>query len=103
MLALLAATCAVLGSGAFTAPDNRCTPGAYRPLSRAQVCRHNERPSLPSAAPRRILTEYGVPPWSGRAGELDHHKPFFVGALTTEDNIWRERGRIPNRKDRLED
>jgi len=58
---------------------------------------------LPPGDRRLILADYAVPTWSGRNGELDHRVPFFLGGLTTKDNVWPERGRIPNRKDALED
>jgi hypothetical protein len=94
--------CHVLGSAAFTAPDNACTPGAYRVLSRSAVCSTKDRPTLPAADRRKVVGEYGVPRWSGANGELDHRVPLFLGGLTVEDNIWPERGGIPNRKDALE-
>lgn len=101
MIALLAA-CTVLGAGNFTAPDNRCTPGSYDRLTRAQVCTPRDRPSLRAADRRLVLGEYGVPGWTGQDGELDHRVPVFLGGRTVEDNIWPERGSLPNRKDRLE-
>jgi len=94
--------CHVNGSGAFTAPDNACTPGAYRVLSRSAVCTPKDRPGLSAADRREVLSGYGVPGWSGKSGELDHRVPVFLGGLTVEDNIWPERGSIPNRKDALE-
>jgi hypothetical protein len=67
--------CHVLGSAAFTAPDNACTPGAYRVLSRSAVCSTKDRPTLPAADRRKVVGEYGVPRWSGANGELDHRVP----------------------------
>lgn len=96
------AACRVQGSGDLVRPDDGCTPGAFDRLSRAAVCRHKQRPSLPVTERLRILREYGVPAWSGRDGELDHRVPFFLGGKTTEDNLWPERGEIPNEKDRVE-
>jgi hypothetical protein len=102
ILATIAAACAIAGAGTFTAPDNHCTPGASAHLTRAQACHTRDRPTLPAAERRRILTDYGVPGWTGRDGELDHRIPFFLGGTTDHRNIWPERGRIPNPKDRLE-
>lgn len=106
MLALLATTCVLLGSGAFTAPDNACTPGAYAHLSRAAACVHKDRPNWPAVDRRRMLAQYGVPGWSGKDGELDHRVPFFLGGLTVEDNGWPEPDdqltNYRNAKDRLE-
>lgn len=95
-------SCRTQGAEPFTTPDNACTPGAYTVLSRAQVCTPKDRPGLPAADRRKIIGEYGVPDWSGRSGELDHRVPVFLGGSTVEDNIWPERGGIPNRKDALE-
>src|SRR3954452_202809 len=94
--------CHIAGAGPFTAPDNACTPGAYRVLSRSAVCTPKDRPGLPAADRREVVTTYGVPRWSGHDGELDHRVPLFLGGLTIEDNLWPERGGIPNRKDALE-
>lgn len=104
-----AVPCKIGGRGQFTTPDNACTPGAYTVLPRfprhpgePSVCITKDRPSLPVAQRRKLLVEYGVPGWTGRDGELDHRVPVFLGGLTVEDNLWPERGAIPNRKDALE-
>jgi hypothetical protein len=102
MIAALAVACSIFGSGNFTVPDNGCTPGAYAFLNKTQVCTSKRRPGLSAADRRQIVTEYGVPNWSGRNGELDHRVPFFLGGKTNENNVWPERGPIPNVKDRLE-
>lgn len=94
--------CRVQGSGDLVRPDDRCTPGAFDWLSRAEVCRHKQRLAPPEAERQRILSQYGFRSWSGRDGELDHRVPFFLGGRTVEDNLWPERGRIPNAKDRVE-
>lgn len=96
------ASCHVKGSGRFVRPDDRCTPGTFDALSREQACRHKQRPSLSAAEKRRITRQYGFGRWSGRRGELDHRVPFFLGGRTEEDNLWPQRGRRPNTKDRLE-
>lgn len=96
------AACRVGGSGDLLRPDDGCTPGTFDRLSRAEACRHKERPSLPAAERRRIVRQYGFRSWSGRDGELDHRVPFFLGGRTEEDNLWPERGSIPNRKDAVE-
>lgn len=101
-------SCRIVGSGAFTAPDNSCTPGrwAIRGASEARrrefVCSSKPRPGLSVFERRRLLSEYGVTGWTGKDGELDHRVPLFLGGLTVEDNLWPQRGGIPNRKDRLE-
>jgi hypothetical protein len=95
-------SCHVAGAGGFLRPDDRCTPGTFDELSRAEACRHKQRLSLPAAEKRRIARQYGFSRWSGRDGELDHRVPFFLGGRTEEDNLWPEAGSIPNVKDRLE-
>lgn len=95
-------SCHIGGAGAFTTPDNACTPGAVAHLSHAEVCAPKDRPALPVAQRRKLVAQYGVPGWTGRDGELDHRVPVFLGGLTVEDNLWPERGAIPNRKDALE-
>lgn len=105
MFASLAVTaaCHVLGHGAFLAPDNSlaCTPGAYQHLSLVAVCAHKEH-TLPAAVRRDVLARYAVPAWTGADGEIDHRVPLYLGGLTTRENLWPERGSIPNIKDRLE-
>jgi hypothetical protein len=96
------ARCHMTGSGGLVRPDDRCTPGEYVVLTRVQVCRHKQRPSLSVDVKGRIVRRYGYRRWSGHDGELDHRVPFFLGGATTEDNLWPEPGAIPNRKDRVE-
>jgi hypothetical protein len=102
IIASAGARCHSGGSGLAAHPDNRCTPGAYARLSRAQACKHRDRPDLPERWRERILRNYGVPNWSGENGEIDHRVPFFLGGRTTPTNLWPERGSIPNLKDKLE-
>lgn len=96
------AVCAVLGGGAFAAPDNGCTPGAYDRLTRREVCATKIRHSLRAFDRRWIVMSYRVPSWDGEDGELDHRVPFFLGGRTNRRNVWPQRGPIPNRKDKLE-
>jgi hypothetical protein len=84
---LAAAVCHIGGQVPFLRPDDDCTPGAFDPLTRAQACRHNERPSLAAADRRFILASYGVPGFSGGDGELDHRVPFSLGGTTDRANI----------------
>lgn len=111
-LAALAVTIAFVGAASasachhstalFGAPDNACTPGAYVRLSRAEACSPKVRPTLPARERRRLLSDYGVPDWTGSNGEIDHRVPLFLGGLTVRGNLWPESGSIPNPKDRLE-
>jgi hypothetical protein len=100
----LAAPCHADNAVPFTLPDNRCTPGRFAVLTKAQACTPKDRPGLPVADRRRILTNYGIDPkaWTGASGELDHRQPVWSGGLTVVGNIWPERGGIPNAKDALE-
>jgi hypothetical protein len=100
--AVTATACHTIGQPPFTRPDTGCTPGTARDLNRQQTCATKDRPDLSEPDHRKILAEYGVPGWTGRDGELDHRIPFFLGGRTEEDNVWPERGPIPNQKDRLE-
>jgi hypothetical protein len=100
---LAAAVCHIGGQAPFLRPDDDCTPGAFKNLTRAQACVHKQRPPLPAAERRFIVASYGVPKWSGQNGELDHRVPFALGGTTDRANIWPEAGSIPNTKDRLED
>jgi hypothetical protein len=99
---LITAACHITGPAPFLRPDNQCTPGAYDHLTVTQVCTSKDRPTLPAADRRRILTRYGLAAWAGTDGELDHRVPFFLGGRTNVANLWPERGPIPNTKDRLE-
>lgn len=99
---LTIAACHVGGHAPFVTPSNICTPGSYVRLTRAQACVSKNRPDLPAADRRWIVTRYGVPNWSGTAGELDHRQPFWSGGRTDRSNVWPEPGAIPNAKDRLE-
>jgi hypothetical protein len=99
---LAAVACHVGGQAPFLRPDAACTPGAFQALPLTKVCRHKERPGLPSVERRAILVGYGVPGFTGRVGELDHRIPFFLGGTTDRRNIWPEAGRRPNPKDDLE-
>jgi hypothetical protein len=111
MIAMLA-VCTAVGTAPFVRPDNDCTPGAYEKLGRSAVCQPKKRPTLGARVRRAVVEEYGVAGpgrgeigidgWSGADGELDHRVPVFLGGLTVEDNIWPERGMIPNPKDKLE-
>lgn len=100
-----AASCHATGRAPFTEPDNACTPGAGRILSRRDVCTPKDR-SVPAAVRRRVVTEYGVPGWTGANGEIDHRWPVFLGGADVEDNLWPEAGPDPrkgqNPKDQLE-
>lgn len=105
LLELLTATvCHVSMWHGLPGPDNAasCTPGSYDRLTRAEACLPKMRPSLRARDRREILGEYRVPGWTGADGEIDHRVPFFLGGRTEPENLWPERGSIPNAKDKVE-
>lgn len=110
IIALLAtAACHVGFAHGLPAPDNssRCTPSSFDILTRSQACTAKTRPALKAADRRQILTEYGVPNWTGADGELDHRVPVWLGGRTEPLNVWPEpdENHFPgyrNAKDRVE-
>jgi hypothetical protein len=104
MIAALLATCALMGSGAFTAPDQACTPGAFAHVpSKAEACTPalHPRDDVSKALRRRVIARYGLDPATFK-GEADHRVPVFLLGRSTLGNLWPESGPIPNQKDRLE-
>lgn len=99
---LIATACHVHGTPPFTVPDRVCTPGAPA-LTRTAACTPTARGNTPIAVRRAVLGEYDVPTWNGRDGEIDHLVPWFLTHDSSENNLWPQRGSIPNPKDRLED
>jgi hypothetical protein len=102
--AAVAHPCRTQGTPPFTAPDNRCTPGAVVRKSRADVCDGSTvRPSLATTERRVILRNYGFSVFTGATGELDHRVPLVYGGTTDRRNVWPEREVAGfNPKDRLE-
>jgi hypothetical protein len=96
------AQCKIKGMHGFVRPDDKCTPGTFNDLTKAEVCKHKDRPRVNSSARRKILRQYGYRHWGAKDGELDHRVPVFLGGRTEEDNLWPEEGKIPNTKDILE-
>ena len=62
---------------------------------------HKERPTVPAAVKREVLTRYGFTFWSGETGEIDHRVPFFLGGQTNVSNLWPEAGPIPEPQRRV--
>lgn len=93
----------LVGKPPFQAPIHACTPGHWTRLTTSQACAAKDRPNLPAADRRSILTRYGLTTWTGAQGELDHLQPFWAGGTTDALNVWPERGPATNNpKDRLE-
>jgi hypothetical protein len=108
-----AASCHARGSGLFSLPDPRCTPGALDPAVTqanvaATICRagytRTMRPpeSVTEPEKRASLASYGD---SGplQSYEYDHLVPLELGGARNDPrNLWPEPGASPNPKDALE-
>src|SRR5438552_1889918 len=106
-------SCHARGSGLFSRPDPRCTPGAVEPeVSQrniaATICRRRYtdtvRPPEWVTEPekRASMLAYGD---TGplRAFEYDHLVPLaLAGSANDPGNLWPEPGPSPNPKDALE-
>jgi hypothetical protein len=108
-----AGSCHQRGSGLFSLPDSRCTPGAISPAVRqanlqSTICSYSYtetvRPPESVTEPEKeaSLAAYGD------AGplheyEYDHLVPLELGGAPNDPrNLWPEPGRTPNPKDELE-
>jgi hypothetical protein len=109
-----AAACRARGTGLFSLPDPRCTPGAINPAVTQSdidrtICRagwsESVRPpeSVTEPQKRASMRAYGDRrPLHGY--EYDHLIPLELGGATDSSrNLWPEPGASPNPKDRLED
>jgi hypothetical protein len=108
-----AGSCHALGSGDYSRPDPRCTPGALNPAVRQAtidqtICvsgwTSTVRPpeSVTEAEKRASLAAYGD---SGPLSdyEYDHFVPLELGgAVNDPRNLWPEPGASPNPKDEVE-
>jgi hypothetical protein len=107
-------TCHALGSGLYSRPDPRCTPGALNPaVTQATIDRticvtgwtHTVRPpeSITEQEKAASMAAYGD---TGSMGdyEYDHFVPLELGGATNDSrNLWPEPGASPNPKDAVED
>ena len=106
--------CRARGSGVFSRPDPRCTPGALDPAVRQNnidqtICRsgwtETVRPpeSVTEQEKRLSMRAYGDhSPLSDY--EYDHFVPLELGGATNDPrNLWPEPGTSPNPKDAVED
>ncbi|HUB04479.1 MAG TPA: hypothetical protein VMA76_05395 [Solirubrobacteraceae bacterium] len=109
-----AGSCHARGSGLFSLPDPRCTPGAVSPAVtqaniHATICRRGYtetvRPpeSVTEPEKKASLAAYGdAEPLHDF--EYDHLVPLELGgAVNDPRNLWPEPGDSPNPKDALED
>jgi hypothetical protein len=109
-----AGPCHAIGSGLYSRPDPRCTPGSLNPqVTQATIGRTICRSGWTSAIrPPESITEpekfasmraYGA---RGHASdyEYDHFVPLELGGATNDPrNLWPEPGASPNPKDAVED
>jgi hypothetical protein len=103
----------VIGSGLYSRPDSRCTPGALNPrVTQATIgrtiCRRGWTATV--RPPERItetekaasIAAYGDR-GSLRHYEYDHFVPLELGGATNDRrNLWPEPGGAPNPKDAVE-
>jgi hypothetical protein len=107
-------SCHAIGSGLYSRPDPRCTPGALDPAVRQAnisqticssgwtetvrppeyVTEQEKRLSMDAYGDRRPISDY----------EYDHFVPLELGGATNDPrNLWPEPGASPNPKDAVED
>lgn len=109
-----AGSCHATGSGLYSRPDPRCTPGSLNPqVTQATIARticrsgwtSTVRPPVSVTEPekRASIAAYGD---HGPTGgyEYDHFVPLELGGATNDPrNLWPEPGASPNPKDGVED
>jgi hypothetical protein len=107
-------SCHAIGSGLYSRPDPRCTPGALNPMVSQDTIEQTICTSGWTAAvrPPEDITEkekrlsmaaYGDPGGLGEY-EYDHFVPLELGGATNDRrNLWPEPGASPNAKDTVED
>jgi hypothetical protein len=109
-----AGSCHAIGTGLYSRPDPRCTPGALNPQVTqstigSTICRSGwtaiVRPPESVTEPEKFasMSAYGD---AGGAHnyEYDHFVPLELGGATNDRrNLWPEPGASPNPKDRVED
>jgi hypothetical protein len=106
-------SCHAIGSGLYSRPDPRCTPGALNPrvtqaTIRRTICRRGWTSTV--RPPERIteqekaasMAAYGYGGSLSRF-EYDHLVPLELGGATNDRrNLWPEPGASPNPKDSVE-
>ena len=108
-----AGSCHARGTGPYSLPDRRCTPGAVSPAVtqanlRSTICHsgysRTVRPPESVTEPEKVdsLLAYGIE-GSARGYEYDHLVALELGGAANDPrNLWPEPGRTPNPKDELE-
>ena len=106
-------SCDMIGSGLYSRPDPRCTPGTLNPqVTQATIgrtiCRHGRtstvRPRESVTEPEKLASMRAYFDRGGPSGyEYDHFVPLELGGATNDArNLWPEPGGSPNPKDRVE-
>jgi hypothetical protein len=107
-------SCHALGTGLFSEPDPRCTPGALNPAVTPAtidqtICRSGwtrtvrPRERVTAKEKRASMRAYGDPA-TPSAYEYDHLVSLELGGAPNDPrNLWPEPGASPNPKDRVED
>ena len=109
-----AGSCHASGSGPYSRPDPRCTPGSLNPqVTQATIGRTICRSGWTSTVrPPESITEpekvASMRAYGARGGasdyEYDHFVPLELGGATNDPrNLWPEPGASPNPKDAVED
>lgn len=102
-----------MGSGLYSRPDRRCTPGTLNPqVTQATVgrtiCRRGwtstVRPPESITGPEKLASMRAYGDRGGTSGyEYDHFVPLELGGASNDPrNLWPEPGGSPNAKDRVE-
>jgi hypothetical protein len=107
-------SCDAIGSGLYSRPDLRCTPGALNPqVTQATISQTIcQRGWTSTVRPPEIVTESEKRASMAAYGdhlpigyyEYDHFVPLELGGATNDSrNLWPEPGSSPNPKDVVED
>jgi hypothetical protein len=107
-------SCHAVGSGLYSRPDPRCTPGALNPRVTqatigATICRSGwtstARPPESITEPEKLQSMSAYGDHASPANyEYDHFVPLELGGATNDRrNLWPEPGASPNPKDAVED
>jgi hypothetical protein len=107
-------SCRAIGSGLYSRPDPRCTPGALNPhVTQATIgrtiCRYGwtstVRPPESVTEPEKFASMAAYGDYrSASHYEYDHFVPLELGGATNDRrNLWPEPGATPNPKDAVED
>jgi hypothetical protein len=99
--------CHFRSENGFTLPDPKCTPGSVQSTSVAAICTPGwataHREYFTVAEREKAFARYGVYTTDPAGyGEYDHLIPLELGGSNNADNLWPEKGAIPNFKDPIE-